>query len=102
MVGFILTIILFIISFLMIIIGFLMAPDSNSFTGALVGSSDLKLFSQFSEIFNGFSKNSPKISEFEKNLPGFPVCLMALFHGKKPKGKSIYIPAEIVYNKDKF
>lgn len=49
MVGFILTIILFIISFLMIIIGFLMAPDSNSFTGALVGSSDLKLFSQTKE-----------------------------------------------------
>lgn len=44
-----LTIILFIISFLMIIVGFLMAPDSNSFSGALVGSSDLKLFSQTKE-----------------------------------------------------
>lgn len=44
-----LTIILFIISFLMIIIGFLMAPDTNSFSGALVGSSDLKLFSQTKE-----------------------------------------------------
>ena len=49
MVGFILTITLFIISFLMIIIGFLMGPDSNSFTVALVGSSDLKLFSQTKE-----------------------------------------------------
>lgn len=46
---FILSVILFIISFLMIIIGFLMAPDSNSFSGALIGSSDLKLFSQTKE-----------------------------------------------------
>lgn len=45
----VLTIILFIISFLMIIVGFLMAPDSNSFSGAIVGSSDLKLFSQVKE-----------------------------------------------------
>lgn len=49
MVNIILTVILFIISFLMIIIGFLMAPDSNSFSGALIGSSDLKLFSQTKE-----------------------------------------------------
>lgn len=45
----IITIILFIISLLMIIIGFLMAPDANSFSGAIVGSSDLKLFSQSKE-----------------------------------------------------
>ncbi|MBD5423486.1 MAG: preprotein translocase subunit SecG [Mycoplasma sp.] len=45
----ILMIILFIVSFLMIIIGFMMAPDSNSFSGALIGSSDLKLFSQTKE-----------------------------------------------------
>lgn len=49
MVSTFLTVILFIISFLMIIVGFLMAPDSNSFSGALVGSSDLKLFSQTKE-----------------------------------------------------
>lgn len=42
----IVTSLLFIISLLMIIVGFLMAPDSNSFSGAIVGSSDLKLFSQ--------------------------------------------------------
>ena len=41
--------ILFIISFLIIIVGFLMAPDSNSFSGAIVGSSDLRLFSQTKE-----------------------------------------------------
>ena len=45
----IITIVLFILSFLMIIVGFLMAPDSNSFSGAIVGSSDLKLFSQSKE-----------------------------------------------------
>lgn len=45
----IITSILFVVSFLMIIIGFLMAPDSNSFSGALVGSSDLKLFAQTKE-----------------------------------------------------
>ena len=42
----IVTSLLFVISLLMIIVGFLMAPDSNSFSGAIVGSSDLKLFSQ--------------------------------------------------------
>ncbi len=45
----IVTSILLILSILMIIIGFLMAPDSNSFSGAIVGSSDLKLFSQSKE-----------------------------------------------------
>ena len=41
--------ILFIISFLIIIVGFLMGPDSNSFSGAIVGSSDLRLFLQTKE-----------------------------------------------------
>ena len=36
--------ILFAISLLIIIISFLMSPQSNSFTGALVGSADLELF----------------------------------------------------------
>ncbi len=40
----ILMIILLSISVFLIFIGFLMAPDSNSFSGALVGSSDLELF----------------------------------------------------------
>ncbi|AKF41131.1 preprotein translocase, SecG subunit [Mycoplasmopsis canis UFG4] len=39
-----LTIILIIISFFIIIISFLMSPDSNGFSGALVGSGDLDLF----------------------------------------------------------
>lgn len=50
----IVSIILFLLSVLIIIIGFLMAPDSNSFSGALVGSSDLELFSQSKE--RGYKK----------------------------------------------
>ncbi len=44
MIATILMIILLSISVFLIFIGFLMAPDSNSFSGALVGSSDLELF----------------------------------------------------------
>lgn len=40
----ILTAILMIVSFLIIFISLLLAPDSNSFSGALVGSGDLDLF----------------------------------------------------------
>ncbi|BDX52716.1 preprotein translocase subunit SecG [Metamycoplasma equirhinis] len=35
---------LIIIAFLIVGISFMMAPDSNSFSGALVGSNDLDLF----------------------------------------------------------
>ena len=45
MVATILMVILLTISVFLIFIGFLMSPDSNSFSGALVGSSDLELFS---------------------------------------------------------
>ena len=38
------TIILIIVSFALIFLSFLLAPDSNSFSGALVGSNDLDLF----------------------------------------------------------
>lgn len=37
-------IILILISFALIFVSFLLAPDSNSFSGALVGSNDLDLF----------------------------------------------------------
>lgn len=37
-------IILILISFALIFVSFLSAPDSNSFSGALVGSNDLDLF----------------------------------------------------------
>ena len=36
--------ILIVISVVLIVVSFIMAPDSNSFSGALVGSSDLELF----------------------------------------------------------
>ncbi|UVD81454.1 preprotein translocase subunit SecG [Mycoplasma iguanae] len=39
-----LTAIMVFLAVIIIIISFLMAPDSNSFSGALVGSSDLDLF----------------------------------------------------------
>lgn len=37
-------VILILISFALIFVSFLLAPDSNSFSGALVGSNDLDLF----------------------------------------------------------
>ena len=36
--------ILFAVSLILIIVSFIMAPSSNAFSGALVGSSDLDLF----------------------------------------------------------
>ncbi|MDD1378617.1 preprotein translocase subunit SecG [Metamycoplasma hyosynoviae] len=42
--GIILTIMLLIFSLAVIFISLLLAPDSNSFSGALVGSGDLDLF----------------------------------------------------------
>ena len=36
--------ILFVVALLIIAVSLIMAPDSNSFSGALVGSSDLELF----------------------------------------------------------
>ncbi|ASI54051.1 preprotein translocase subunit SecG [Metamycoplasma hyosynoviae] len=42
--GIILTIMLLIFSLAIIFISLLLAPDSNSFSGALVGSGDLDLF----------------------------------------------------------
>lgn len=41
--------VLFAVAVITIIISFIMAPDSNSFSGALVGSGDLDLFKQTKE-----------------------------------------------------
>ncbi|MCU4117215.1 preprotein translocase subunit SecG [Mycoplasma zalophi] len=49
-----LLVILIIISILIIIVSFLMSPDSNAFSGALVGSGDLDLFKVSKE--QGFKK----------------------------------------------
>ncbi|MFV8475669.1 preprotein translocase subunit SecG [Mycoplasma sp. 654] len=44
-----LVVVLLIIGFLIIIVSFLMSPDSNGFSGALVGSGDLDLFKHSKE-----------------------------------------------------
>lgn len=49
-----LLVILSIMSFVMIIVSLIMSPDSNGFSGALVGSGDLELF-KFSKE-RGFKK----------------------------------------------
>lgn len=41
--------ILFACALILIIVSFIMSPESNSFSGALVGSSDLELFKQSKE-----------------------------------------------------
>lgn len=41
--------IIFVVALLIIIVSFIMSPDSNSFSGALVGSSDLELFKEKKE-----------------------------------------------------
>ncbi|MDK2819402.1 MAG: preprotein translocase subunit SecG [Mycoplasmataceae bacterium] len=61
----ILMVILLVISIFLIFIGFLMSPDSNSFSGALVGSSDLELFSVSKEKgYKKFLKWSMVVSGF--------------------------------------
>ncbi|AXJ69859.1 preprotein translocase subunit SecG [Mycoplasmopsis bovis] len=50
----ILSIILVIISAVILVISMLMSPDSNGFSGALVGSGDLELFKTSKE--RGFKK----------------------------------------------
>ena len=52
--GVTLTYVLFSIGIIVIIISFIMSPNSNSFSGALVGSSDLELFKESKE--RGFNK----------------------------------------------
>lgn len=47
-------IILALISVIIVIISLIMAPESNAFSGALVGSSDLELFRSSKEL--GFRK----------------------------------------------
>ncbi|WP_322875958.1 preprotein translocase subunit SecG [Mycoplasmopsis felis] len=49
-----LTVFLIIASILLIFVSFLMSPDSNGFSGALVGSNDLDLFKVSKE--RGFKK----------------------------------------------
>lgn len=54
-----LTTILIIISFCILFLSLLLAPDSNSFSGALVGSNDLDLFKVSKE--RGIKKNNQMV-----------------------------------------
>ncbi|MGL4342994.1 MAG: preprotein translocase subunit SecG [Metamycoplasmataceae bacterium] len=68
----IITIILFVLSFFLIVIGFLMSPFSNSFSGALVGSSDLELFNTSKE------KGYKKFLKWSMILGGFTLMICSI------------------------
>lgn len=68
--AFVLTWILFAVAIVLIVISFIMAPESNSFSGALVGSSDLDLFKQSKE------RGSKKLLKWL--MFGFGIALMII------------------------
>lgn len=68
----IVTIIMFIISIFLIVIGFLLSPYSNSFSGALVGSSDLELFNISKE------KGYKKFLKWSMILGGLTLLIVAV------------------------
>ncbi|MCU9934851.1 preprotein translocase subunit SecG [Mycoplasmopsis cynos] len=67
-----LTVILVIISFFIIIVSFLMSPDSNGFSGALVGSGDLDLFKVSKE------RGIKKILKYSMMIFGFILLIASL------------------------
>lgn len=72
MVATIFMIILLAISIFLIFIGFLMSPDSNSFSGALVGSSDLELFNTSKE------KGYKKFLKWSMIISGFVLIVISI------------------------
>lgn len=66
------TIILVILSILIIIISFIMSPDSNGFSGALVGSGDLDLFKVSKE------RGVKKIIKYSMMIFGFLLLILSL------------------------
>lgn len=66
------SVILLILAILIIIIGFLMSPNSNSFSGALIGSSDLELFSKNKE------KGYKKFLKWSMIILGFSMFLTVI------------------------
>ncbi|AHH45441.1 preprotein translocase subunit SecG [Mesomycoplasma bovoculi] len=68
----VIVILLVIIAILMILISFLMSPHSNSFSGALIGSSDLDLFQVSKE--RGFKK----FTKWAMFILGFIFIILAL------------------------
>ena len=69
----ILMIVLLIVSIFLIFIGFLMSPDSNSFSGALVGSSDLELFNISKE------KGYKKFLKWSMIISGLILIFVSIF-----------------------
>ncbi|WGI36715.1 preprotein translocase subunit SecG [Mesomycoplasma lagogenitalium] len=67
-----LTVILVLVSLIILVVSLLMSPDSNGFSGALVGSSDLDLFKVSKE--RGFKK----ILKWTMFVSGFILLIVAL------------------------
>ncbi|MBN0919302.1 preprotein translocase subunit SecG [[Mycoplasma] gypis] len=67
-----LLVVISIISVIIIVISFLMSPDSNGFSGALVGSGDLDLFKVSKE--RGFKK----FLKYSMMISGFALLIIAI------------------------
>ncbi|KUH47613.1 preprotein translocase subunit SecG [Mycoplasmopsis meleagridis] len=63
---------LVIIAFVIIVVSLLMSPDSNGFSGALVGSSDLELFK------NSKERGYKKILKYTMLIGGIVIILLAI------------------------
>ncbi|KKB26688.1 hypothetical protein MM26B8_05040 [Mycoplasmopsis meleagridis] len=63
---------LVIIAFVIIVVSLLMSPDSNGFSGALVGSSDLELFK------NSKERGYKKILKYTMLVGGIVIILLAI------------------------
>ncbi|QKT05368.1 preprotein translocase subunit SecG [Mycoplasma sp. OR1901] len=68
----ILTVILILSSFIIILISFAMSPDSNGFSGALVGSGDLELFK------NSKERGIKKVLKYSMMFFGFILFALAI------------------------
>ncbi|MGY5139730.1 preprotein translocase subunit SecG [Mycoplasmopsis gallinarum] len=66
------TTLLIIVSIFIIVISLLMSPDSNGFSGALVGSADLELFKTSKE--RGFKK----VLKYSMIIAGFILLLFSI------------------------
>ncbi|MBN4083244.1 preprotein translocase subunit SecG [Mycoplasma sp. CSL10137] len=68
----ILTVVLILCSFIIILISFAMSPDSNGFSGALVGSGDLELFK------NSKERGIKKVLKYSMMFFGFVLFASAI------------------------
>ncbi|RIV16637.1 preprotein translocase subunit SecG [Mycoplasmopsis gallopavonis] len=65
--------ILIVVGFFTIFISFLMSPDSNGFSGALVGSNDLELFRQSKE------RGVKKFLKYSMTILGALIMIISVF-----------------------